>query len=94
MRWHEILVRPAANRYACHLLSSAKNVVSRYEYAYMRDAECVPLSVCMHDDMCVALEGGKVEAAAGLVEDHWRFGMRAVENWLESASAGPSPRRA
>lgn len=84
MAWHEMLTRAAENRYAEDVLFTAKNLVRRYEYAYMREGGHVPLSVQMHEEIRLALSRADTELAAGLVEDHWRFGMRAVERWLEA----------
>jgi DNA-binding GntR family transcriptional regulator len=83
MRWHQTVTRSAGNRYADDLLSAAKNLVRRYEYAYMRESGHVPLSVRMHEEIGSALASGDFERAARLLEDHWQFGMRAVERWLD-----------
>ena len=83
MLWHETLTHAASNPYADDLLAATKILIRRYEYAYMREAGHVPLSVRMHEDICAALETGDADAAAGLLEDHWRFGMDAVRRWLQ-----------
>ena len=87
MRWHATLTRSAGNPYADDVLATAKTLVRRYEYAYMRESGHVPLSVQMHEDICRALEAGDAEQAARLLEDHWRFGMDAVKRWLGAAVA-------
>lgn len=82
LSWHETVTRAAGNAYADDLLSTAKNLVRRYEYAYMRESGHVPLSVQMHEEIRRALAREDTDEAARLIEDHWRFGMRAVERWL------------
>ncbi len=87
MSWHEALTGSAGNRYASTLLAGAKNLIRRYEYAYMREAGHVPLSIGMHNEILAAAKAGDREHVVLLLEDHWRSGMRAVEDWLSKREA-------
>ena len=87
MSWHEALIGSAGNRYASTLLAGAKNLIRRYEYAYMREAGQVPISVGMHNEILAAAKAGDREHVVLLLEDHWRSGMRAVEDWLSKREA-------
>jgi DNA-binding GntR family transcriptional regulator len=82
--WHRTLLEECANQQLLGLIASLKAVIRRYEYAYMQNVGLVPVSTRAHDEIARAVERGDVDAAAPLLEEHWRFGLAKLLPLLES----------
>jgi DNA-binding GntR family transcriptional regulator len=80
--WHRLLLGGCGNEYLLGLIDSLKQVIRRYEYAYMQTAGHVPLSTRTHDQIAECLRGGEVEAAVPLLEGNWRATRDSLEAWL------------
>lgn len=87
--FHGGLVAAAGNARLTQLLDSVKAVADRYEGAafvmvYGRDEEMIRISRRQHTAIVAACARGDRAAAARLIEQHWRIGMEAIADWLES----------
>jgi len=85
LTWHRTLLEGCGNQQLLALIASLKTVIRRYEYAYMQNAGLIPVSARSHDEIARAVERGNVNAAAPLLEDHWRSSLAELLPWLEAA---------
>ena len=82
--WHEALIEDSGNRHLMRVLSDLKRLVSRYEYAFMRDDALVSESVAEHDAIARSVERGDRRAAVRLLGAHWE---RCTEATLGASRA-------
>ncbi len=82
MAWHRTLLEACENGHLLATVFSLKQMIWRYEYAYMQQAPLIPVSTRTHDQIAAAVAGGRVEEAVPLLETNWRFGMESVLDWL------------
>ena len=80
--WHRLLLEPCGNGSLLALVESLKQVIRRYEYAYMQNAGHVPLSTRTHEQITERLAGGDVEGAIPLLEGNWRSTRDTLVEWL------------
>lgn len=80
--WHRMLLEPCGNASLLALVESLKQVIRRYEYAYMQNAGHVPLSTRTHEQIAERLAGGDVEGAVPLLEGNWRSTRDTLVEWL------------
>ena len=81
-RFHETLVSAGARTKIARYRGLA--TVSRsLRDVYMRFCDKVGTSVQHHDELVESLEQGNTRKASRLLEDHWRFGMKTLLNWLD-----------
>jgi DNA-binding GntR family transcriptional regulator len=69
--WHEALIADSGNKHRIRILADLKRILLRYEYAFMQDEELVTASVCEHNAIAGALEGGERREALRLLGAHW-----------------------
>lgn len=81
--WHRVLLEPCPNRRLLHMIETLKQVVYRYEWAYMRDGTFVEASVQQHEAMMTTLGKQHVEQAGEQLEAHWCFGMETLLRQLD-----------
>ena len=81
--WHRTLLEGCGNQQLMALIDSVKAVIRRYEYAYMQNAGLIPVSTRSHDEIARMVARGDVDAAAPLLESHWRLGQDKLLPWLE-----------
>ena len=72
--WHRALVAPCTNRRLLGYVEDLRDVLRRYELAYLRGIEGMSLSVGEHRDIARALAEGERERAGQLLGEHWRRG--------------------
>jgi len=82
-RFHETLTELCHNRYLLNQLSISRQLILRYETAYMKEKSRVERSGKQHEEIVVALEKKDLSLAIGLVEQNWRQGMDLILDWLE-----------
>jgi DNA-binding GntR family transcriptional regulator len=82
-RWHEALVAGCKNRRLIKQVEVLKQAAHRYELAFMRYTNKVGTSVEHHKEVLNAIEDGNQKKAARLLEEHWRFGMKVLLDWLD-----------
>jgi DNA-binding GntR family transcriptional regulator len=82
MRWHRTLVAGCGNGELLKLIDGVKAIIWRYEYAYMQHGERVPESARAHDLIARAAARGERDAAAALLEAHWKTGIDVLVPWL------------
>jgi DNA-binding GntR family transcriptional regulator len=81
-KWHALLLERCANAYLLNLIASLKQVIRRYEYAYMQNAGHVPLSTRTHEHIAERAGAGDVEGAVPLLEGNWRSTRDSLLEWL------------
>lgn len=81
--WYRTLLEGCGNQQLMALIASLKAVIRRYEYAYMQNAGLIPVSTRAHDEIARTVARGDVDAAAPLLESHWRLGQAKLLPWLE-----------
>jgi DNA-binding GntR family transcriptional regulator len=82
MRWHRTLVEGCGNGELLKLIEGVKAIIWRYEYAYMQHAEQIPESARSHELIARAASRGEMDAAAALLEAHWKTGIDVLVPWL------------
>jgi DNA-binding GntR family transcriptional regulator len=82
-RFHEALTEQCHNRYLLNQLCLARQLILRYETAYMKEQTRIERSGKQHDQIIEALAKGDLNLAIGLVEKNWRQGMELILDWLE-----------
>jgi DNA-binding GntR family transcriptional regulator len=92
VEWHRTLLGECGNARLMEMISDIKNVIRRYEYAYMQNAGHIPVSTSTHERIARAIEAGDVETAVPLLETNWRFSMEELLGWIErgTTSGGTS----
>jgi DNA-binding GntR family transcriptional regulator len=81
--WHGALVALCPNKRLVSMIARLKEQALRYEYAYMRSAGQITMSVDEHAEMARLLQSGEVTRAARLLESHWIEGVRPLERWIK-----------
>ena len=83
VEWHRTLLAECGNERLLEMIADIKNVIRRYEYAYMQNSGHIPVSTSTHERIVRAVESGDVEAAVPLLESNWRFSMEELLTWIE-----------
>ncbi|PZW24078.1 DNA-binding GntR family transcriptional regulator [Thermosporothrix hazakensis] len=74
-RWHRTLLQHCPNGRLLRLIDAQKQVAYRYEWAFMRETEVIPVSVQQHAEIIEALRQQDLERAVEVLELNWRSGM-------------------
>lgn len=77
-RWHDTLIGRCPNHRLMALIRQYRHAISRYEHVYWQDVALVPVSVAQHRAITNALAAANVDAAAQLLDVHWRHGLEAL----------------
>lgn len=91
LSWHKSLCSGCQNSRLLEIIDAIRLrlQVNRFDGAERRGMADVASSCDQHEAVIVALEKGDLEAAAGHIESHWRFGTQVVLSWIdEQANAG------
>lgn len=72
--WHRALVAPCSNRRLLRYVEDLRDVLRRYELAYLRGLQGMDLSAREHREIARALSEGDRERACQLLGEHWRRG--------------------
>lgn len=81
--WHEELIAACKNKRLLKQIQVLKQSAHRYEMAYMRYCDKIGTSIEHHFEIVLALEQSNTRKAARLLEEHWRFGMKSLLDWLD-----------
>lgn len=81
--WHEEIIAVCKNKRLLKQIQVLKQSVHRYEMAYMRHCDKLGTSIEHHQEIVQALEHRNPKEAARLLEEHWRFGMKTLLDWLD-----------
>jgi DNA-binding GntR family transcriptional regulator len=82
-RFHEALTEQCRNAYLLNQLSLLRQLVLRYETAYMKEKTRIERSGKQHDQIIDALVKMDLSLAISLVEKNWKQGMDLILDWLE-----------
>ena len=77
-KWHDTLVSGCPNQRLVRLLDEQRDLILRYELAYMASEADVSRSVEEHLELLDLVAEQRWSSAASRVTKHWRQGMRAV----------------
>jgi DNA-binding GntR family transcriptional regulator len=80
--FHEELVSHCGNEQLLSTLRPLKRLLLRYEYNYMSAQDFVNRSVHQHTEIIDALERGRVDAAAAMVEGNFRDSLPGILDQL------------
>jgi DNA-binding GntR family transcriptional regulator len=86
-RFHEALTQECRNRHLIKQLAALKQLVLRYEFAYMQDANWVEDSIEQHEQIIEALTKKDFKQAVEIIEKNWRNGMDRISTWLDWVQA-------
>ncbi|MGA2080026.1 MAG: GntR family transcriptional regulator [Holophaga sp.] len=76
--WHQALIAGCGNQHLARILDDLKQILFRYEYAFMQVPQWVEESAREHQAIARALEGGRRREAARLLDSHWERTMKAI----------------
>lgn len=76
--WHRALLAGCPNLHLLRILADAKQILFRYEYAFMQVSQWVEESAHEHQAIAQALEGGRRPDAVRLLDRHWQRTMQAI----------------
>jgi DNA-binding GntR family transcriptional regulator len=82
-QWHSLLLSSCQNERLIETIDHLKQILLRYEYAYMSDAESVRVSAEQHHSIALALMAGNMDEATRLLEINWLHSMEALRLQLE-----------
>ena len=82
----------ADNRRLADNLRALKQLVNRYEHAYMSGTEAVATSVQQHQRIATALRDGELDRAVRALEESWRQSLdRFLGHLRRERDAAPHP---
>jgi DNA-binding GntR family transcriptional regulator len=81
-RWHDALIARCGNPRLLSLIAEAKGSIRRYELRYMRLRDLVSASARDHHRIAAAAVRDP-EAAAKILENHWRTALDALAEKME-----------
>ncbi|HKK08329.1 MAG TPA: GntR family transcriptional regulator, partial [Gemmatimonadota bacterium] len=88
-RWHEALLPPRdIGRVYADEIVRLKNRAARYELDFLGDDEDQEGALGEHRAILDALGSGDLEAAAGLLEEHWLHGASYAARWPAAREDG------
>jgi DNA-binding GntR family transcriptional regulator len=76
--WHRALLAECGNQHLARILGDLKQILFRYEYAFMQVPEWVEESAQEHEAIAQALERGRRRDAVRLLDAHWDRTMKAI----------------
>jgi DNA-binding GntR family transcriptional regulator len=82
-QWHALLLSNCQNERLIETIDHLKQILLRYEYAYMSSAESVRVSAEQHHSIVHALIAGDMDEATKLLEINWLHSMEALRLQLE-----------
>jgi DNA-binding GntR family transcriptional regulator len=82
-QWHDQLIAGCKNRRLHKEIAALKQSAYRYELAYMRYCNKINTSIEHHKEVLDAIENDEIKNATKLLEQHWRFGMKTLLDWLD-----------
>ncbi len=85
--FHETLTNQCRNRHLIDQLISLRQLIVRYEFAYMQDANWPKESYDQHNEIINAITKMDLNHAITLIEQNWRCGMERISTWLEWTQA-------
>ena len=80
--FHRRLVRDCGNERLLALIETERVRAQRFDGAHRRGTHDRRGSCAEHRAILAAIREGRIEAAAQLVEAHWRRGVETVATWL------------
>jgi Transcriptional regulators len=87
--WHQRLISDSGNEHLLRILGDLKQVLFRYEYAFMGNAEHVAESAREHESIAACLERGDCPEAATRLKAHWA--RCAEETLADFRASGGKP---
>lgn len=86
-RWHEWLITGTENKELKAMIQQVRNRFYRYrwygyDYVVLHGLAAKRQSIEQHAAITDALEGGDMERATELVEEHWDIGLDNLSRWL------------
>lgn len=84
--FHELLTEACGNARLLTLLRAEWNRARRFDGAHERGMADQAGSCAEHDQIIKAIETGRMEDAARVLEDHWQRGVEVVVKWLNEKS--------
>ena len=85
-QWHDLLVSECANDHLMRVICDLKQIVRRYEFAYLEDGGRKAKSTAEHARIIRLLQDDRA-AALDLLTQHWRDGMEQVIKFLGDQEA-------
>jgi DNA-binding GntR family transcriptional regulator len=82
LQFHATLLAPCGNRRLLALIRTEKQVVQKYELAYMRHAGRTKSSGSGHDDIIQSVEKRDKKAALKAIHEHWQGSMYRLRRML------------
>jgi DNA-binding GntR family transcriptional regulator len=76
--WHRALLAGCGNQHLLRILADMKQILFRYEYAFMQVSQWVEASAREHQAIALALEEGRRPEAVRLLDRHWGRTMEAI----------------
>ncbi len=83
LKWHRLLLVRCPNARLLELIGTLHDATRRYDLAYFREAGDALVSAAQHDAIVELLARGDVNAAAQMLDAHWRSGMAPLKAWLD-----------
>jgi len=76
--WHRTLLAGCPNQHLLRILADLKQILFRYEYTFMQEAQWVEESTHEHEAIARALAGGRRPEAVTLLDRHWERTMQVI----------------
>jgi DNA-binding GntR family transcriptional regulator len=76
--WHRALLAGCPNQHLLRILADLKQILFRYEYAFMQVSQWVEESTHEHQAIARALEQDRRAEAARLLDRHWHRTMQSI----------------
>jgi DNA-binding GntR family transcriptional regulator len=84
--FHALLTGASGNARLASLLRAEWNRARRFDGAHERGMADQDGSCAQHEEIIVAIEAGRFEAAGRSLDEHWRRGIEVVVKWLNEKS--------
>lgn len=84
--FHDILTEACGNPRLLTLLRAEWNRARRFDGAHERGMADQAGSCAQHDQVIEAIDMGRFEEAARVLDEHWRRGIEVVVKWLNEKS--------
>lgn len=84
MAFHEALLEPCKNSRLLEILGKQKQVVRRYEIAYMKEVPLVRSSGVEHEKIIQSVQSGNRQQAIAALDVHWQSSMYSLLRFLRA----------